>query len=105
MSGSNRVDALLRMLERNPEDARVHFGLAAEYEKLGRWEDAVSTLRRYLALADDEGNAWGRLAHALRELGREDEAREAWTRGVEVAVRHGHPSMAAGFEEILAGEE
>jgi E3 SUMO-protein ligase RanBP2 len=102
MSGANRLDALLRMLERNPDDVRVHFGLAAEYEKLGRWEDSVATLRRYLDLADDEGNAWGRLAHGLRQLGREEEAREAWTRGVDVALRHGHPSLAAEFEEILA---
>ncbi|HSJ10602.1 MAG TPA: tetratricopeptide repeat protein [Longimicrobiales bacterium] len=89
------------MLERSPDDARVHFGLALEYEKAGQWEEARARLSRYLELTEDEGNAWGRLGHALRQLGRIDEARAAYTRGIQVASRHGHPSMALEFEEIL----
>jgi E3 SUMO-protein ligase RanBP2 len=96
-----RIDALRRMVERNPGDTRARFGLAAEYERLGRWEEVVRELEGYLARAEDEGNAWGRLGHALLELGRTDEARAAYQRGIEVAQRHGHPSMAAEFEETL----
>jgi len=96
-----RIDALRRMVESRPEDARARFGLAAEYERLGRWEEAVRELEAYLAIADDEGNAWGRLGRALRELGRDEDARAAYRRGIEAAQRHGHPSMAAEFEEIL----
>lgn len=97
----NRIETLRRMLERNPEDARIRFGLAAEYEKAGRWGDAAAELTRYLAATDDEGNAYGRLGHALLELGRTEEARAAYQRGIEAANRHGHPSMAAEFEETL----
>jgi E3 SUMO-protein ligase RanBP2 len=100
MSG-DRIAALRRMLERNPSDDRIRFGLAAEYEKAGDWEHAAETLRRYLESADDEGNAWGRLGRALRELDRDADARAAYERGVIEANRHGHPSMAAEFEEIL----
>lgn len=96
-----RIDALRRMVERNPNDPRLRFALALEYEKLGRWEQVVEELREYLALADDEGNAWGRLGHALRQLGRDSEAKEAYRKGIQAARRHGHPSMAAMFEEIL----
>ena len=96
-----RIDALRRMVERNPGDARARFGLAAEYERLGRWEDVVRELEAYLGRADDEGNAWGRLGHALRELGRTEDARAAYERGIAEAGRHGHPSMAAEFEETL----
>jgi Flp pilus assembly protein TadD len=98
---TDRIAALLRMLERNPDDSRVRFGLAAEYEKAGDWENAVEALRRYLDSADDEGNAWGRLGRALRELGLEADARAAYERGVAEANGHGHPGMAAEFEEIL----
>ncbi|HSJ06422.1 MAG TPA: tetratricopeptide repeat protein [Longimicrobiales bacterium] len=100
---SDRIAALRRMLEKNPADNRVRFGLAAEYEKMGDWQAAADELARYLEATDDEGNAWGRLGHALRELGREDDARDAYRRGIEAASRHGHPTMAAEFEEILAG--
>jgi Flp pilus assembly protein TadD len=96
-----RIAALHRMVELSPNDARLRFGLALEYEKLERWEQVASELREYLALADDQGNAWGRLGRALRELGREGEARESYRRGIDVANRHGHPGMAAEFEEIL----
>lgn len=96
-----RIDALRKMLERSPNDPRLRFGLAAEYERLGRWELVVDELREYLALTDDEGNAWGRLGNALRRLGRDAEAKDAYRRGIAAAQRHGHPSMAAEYEEIL----
>jgi Flp pilus assembly protein TadD len=89
------------MLERNPADARLRFGLAAEYERLGEWEHAAEELRAYLEATEDEGNAWGRLGRALRQLGREEEARAAYRTGIEAARRNGHPSMAAEFEETL----
>ncbi|MBX6362655.1 MAG: hypothetical protein IRZ00_02195 [Gemmatimonadetes bacterium] len=98
---SSRIDALRAMLERNPGDGRLRFALAVEYEKAGRWEAVVEELRQYLDGTDDQGNAWGRLGRALRELGRSAEAREAYERGAEAARRHGHPGMAAEFEEIL----
>jgi E3 SUMO-protein ligase RanBP2 len=96
-----RIDALRRMVERKPDDPRARFGLAAEYERLGRWEEAVRELEAYLAIAQDEGNAWGRLGRALGKLGRDEDARAAYRRGIEEAQRHGHPSMAAEFEETL----
>jgi Flp pilus assembly protein TadD len=99
---NDRIAALEKMLAANPGDTRIRFGLAAEYEKVGRWEEAASHLHSYLEAADDEGNAWGRLGHALRQLGRGEEARAAYLRGIDVATRHGHPTMAMEFEEILA---
>ena len=96
-----RIDNLQRMLEKHPDDPRLRFGLALEYEKAERWEDVIDNLRRYLELTEDEGNAWGRLGVALRRLGRDEEAREAYRKGIEAAHRHGHPTMAGEFEETL----
>jgi len=99
---ASRVESLLAMRERNPGDLRVLFALALEYEKAGRWSDVVDVLTEYLAAADDQGNAWGRLGSALLRLGWTGQARDAWRRGIEAATRHGHPGMAAEFEEHLA---
>ena len=98
---SARIDALERMLRSRPDDARLRFGLALEYEKAGRSEDAVRALQDYLARAEDEGNAWGRLGALLKSLGRDEEARSAYQRGAEQAMKHGHPSMAAELEAAL----
>ena len=102
MSDDTRIDALKRMLERNPDDTRARFGLAAEYERAGRWQDVARELRAYLSSAEDEGNAWGRLGRALRELGDDAGAADAYRTGIEAARRHGHPTMAAEFEDELA---
>lgn len=96
-----RIENLKRMLQSRPQDQRARFGLALEYEKLGAWEEVVALLQDYLADADDEGNAYGRLAQALRQLGRTEEARDAYRTGIAAALRHGHPTMAAEFEEEL----
>jgi len=98
---TDRIAALERMLQAHPDDPRLRFGLALEYVKAGRREEGVRELRAYLAASEDEGNGWGRLGSLLREDGADDEAREAYRRGIESAYRHGHPTMAAEFEEIL----
>ena len=101
MAEDPRIEALVKMAEAHPRDSRPRFGLAMEYEKAERWEDAVRALREYLSLADDEGNAHGRLGKALRALGRDQEAKAAYRDGIEAATRHSHPTMVAEFEEVL----
>lgn len=96
-----RIESLRRLATERPDDPRPHFGLALEFERAERWEDTVDELRHYLERSDDEGNAYGRLGRALRELGRDAEAQEAYQRGVEAAYRHGHPTMAQEFEDVL----
>ena len=98
---TDRIDALTRMLESRPHDGRLRFGLALEYLREERWGEAAEALQAYLADTDDEGNAWGRLGEALRRLGRSDEAKEAYRRGIEAAERHGHPTMAQEFRDVL----
>jgi Flp pilus assembly protein TadD len=100
---NDRARALERMLESRPDDPRLLFGLALEQLKAKQLVEAVHTLQRYLARTEDEGNAWGRLGDALRELGREDEARDAFQSGIQAAERHGHPSMAEELREKLQG--
>lgn len=100
----SRASTLRALLERRPDDARLRFGLAVELLREGLLEEGVRELRTYLGSTDDEGNAWGRLGAALRELGREDEARDAYRAGIEAATRHAHPTMAAELrEELEAG--
>ncbi|HSJ13091.1 MAG TPA: hypothetical protein VK939_01675 [Longimicrobiales bacterium] len=98
---NDRIDSLNRMLERSPGDVRARLGLAMEYEKLARWHDVARELQLYLAASEDQGNAWGRLGHALIQIGDTDAARAAYRNGIEAAARHGHPSMAAEFQETL----
>ena len=92
------------MLESDPENSAVLFGLAKELEKEGRFAEVVETLTEYLQRADDEGNAYGMLANAYLKTGNRDAARRAYERGAEVALAHGHPSMAQDYKFFIESE-
>lgn len=92
------------MLESDPENSAVLFGLAKEYEKEGRFGEVVETLTEYLQRADDEGNAYGMLAKAHLRTGNRGAARRAYEKGVEVALAHGHPSMAQDYKFFIESE-
>jgi predicted Zn-dependent protease len=68
------------------------------------YEEAISALGDYLQRADDEGAAFGMLARALERVGKREEAREAYQRGIEAARLHGHPSMAEDYRMTLAAD-
>ena len=92
------------MLASDPSNTLVLFGLAKEYEKAGNEAKLIDTLERYLAAADDEGNAYGMLARAYERTRESDKAREAYQRGIEAAMAHGHPGMAEEYRTFLESE-
>ncbi len=92
------------MLAGDPDNAAVLFGLAKEYEKEGRFGEVVETLTEYIQRADDEGNAYGMLANAYLKTGNRDAARKAYEKGAEVALAHGHPSMAQDYKFFIESE-
>jgi predicted Zn-dependent protease len=96
-----RIEIFRQMLATDPANTMVRFGLANEYLKLEQWADAATELQTYLSQADDQGNAYGKLAQALERLGRTDEARTAYQQGIAAATKHGHPSMAGDFQMAL----
>ena len=97
----NRIEVFEQMLESDPSNAMVMFGLAKEYEKLGRHDDVIRVLEDYLSKADDEGNAYGTLANAYLLSGDREKAIETYKRGIDVSMAHGHPSMANEYRMTL----
>ena len=98
MTAPNRLDAMRAMVARAPDNLLARFGLANELLKAGAWSEAAEHLERYLAGYDDEGNGWGRLAEAYAHVGRTDDARAAYDRGIAASHRFGHGGMAAELE-------
>ena len=80
------------MLAGDPANTAVLFGLAKEYEKAGDDAKLIETIERYLAAADDEGNAYGMLAAAYRRTKQIDKARTAYQRA---SKRHRHTVIQA----------
>jgi predicted Zn-dependent protease len=98
---TDRIDTFRRMVAQDPSNVLAKYGLANEALKAGLYDEAREQLVAYLAIYDDEGNGYGRLAEALTRLGRTDDAREALRKGIAAAMRFGHTGMATELEERL----
>ncbi|MGB5013678.1 MAG: tetratricopeptide repeat protein [Pyrinomonadaceae bacterium] len=97
----NRIEVFRQMLDADPDNTMVMFGLAKEYEKLGQHQDVIDLLENYLAKADDEGNAYGVLAQAYNQTGNREKAIDTYKKGIDVSITHGHPSMANEYRMTL----
>jgi predicted Zn-dependent protease len=98
---NNRIEVFEQMLEADPSNTMVMFGLAKEYEKLGDHQQVIRVLEDYLSKADDEGNAYGTLANAYAVSGDREKAVETYKKGIDVSMAHGHPSMANEYRMTL----
>ncbi len=98
---TSRIEIFKEMLASDPINSSILFGLAKEYEKAGQTGEMIDTLERYLAISDDEGNAFGMLARAYEKAGQRDKAKETYQRGIDAATAHGHPSMAEEYRSSL----
>jgi tetratricopeptide (TPR) repeat protein len=100
----DRINYFERMLADNPDNPTGLLALANEYQKAGRDEDEAAALERYLSVhQDDEGNAYARLGEVLARLGRKEEARAAYQRGIGQSEKHGHNGMAEDLRIALIG--
>jgi predicted Zn-dependent protease len=97
----NRIEVFTQMLEADPNNSMVLFGLANEYQKVEDWQKTIETLENYLTKADDEGAAYGMLAKTYERIGEREKARKAYEKGIEVSMAHGHPSMASDYRMTL----
>ena len=97
----NRIEVFKQMIEADPSNTMVLFGLANEYQKIGDWQNTIATLEDYLSKADDEGNAYGMLAKAYEQTGMREKAIETYKKGIEVSLAHGHPTMANDYRMTL----
>ena len=98
---TSRIEVFKQMLDADPDNTMVMFGLAKEYEKVGQHENVIAVLESYLAKADDEGNAYGTLAKAYELSGDQAKAIEIYQTGIDIAMAHGHPSMANEYKMTL----
>jgi len=100
---NSRIEYFERMLADDPNNPTGLLALANEYKKAGREEDEAAVLTKYTSAHEDEGNAYQRLGDVLARLGREDEAREAYGKGIGQAEKFGHSGMAEDLRTALVG--
>jgi tetratricopeptide (TPR) repeat protein len=104
---SGRLDKLLAMLDREPNDAFCLYGVAQEHAKQGRHDVALQWFDRALAADGDSAYAYFHKARSLQELARNEDAATTVRAGMQAALRskdsHAHAELAALLDEL--GEE
>jgi len=78
----NRIEILQQLLAQNPENTFVRYGLAMELVKSGELERAMHEFSSVLKTDPAYGAAYFHGGQTLEKLGRLDDARDYYRRGV-----------------------
>ena len=97
----SRMEMLQEFVREQPNDSFAHYGLALEYAKAGRQDDALALFQKLLSFNPDYAAAYYQAGVLLGRLGRVDEARSMFQRGIEVAGRHGDFHTRSELEQAL----
>ena len=89
------------MLEKEPNDVFLNFGLAMEYVKAGHHDEALTQFDRILALDSTYTAAHYHKGNTLIGMGRTDEARQVLTSGVTAARANGDAHTENELQVLL----
>jgi tetratricopeptide (TPR) repeat protein len=79
----SRIDLLKTLLEQDPSSLLARYGLAMEYVNAGQFENAVAEFEKVLASNPGYSAAYFHGGQTLEKLGRLDDARLWYSRGVD----------------------
>ncbi len=96
---SDRLIKLLQLLERDPKDAFVLYGIAMEHKKAGDAQKAIEFFNRTLQTDGGYCYAYHQKGLVYESLGDVDSARKSYQDGIEAARKKGDAHAA---EEIAA---
>jgi Tfp pilus assembly protein PilF len=89
------------MLAQDPKNAFARYGLAMEYIRSGDQALAVEEFHALLADNPDYAAGYYHAGRTLESLGRIDDAREIYERGIEVTTRSGDSHTRSELQAAL----
>ena len=97
----SRIDALNGMLERDPDNSRFRYMLAMEHANAGDLETAVVQFNEILSRDSLYSAAYFHGGQTLEKLGRTNEARALYLRGIEATSRNGDTHTRSELQGAL----
>jgi Tfp pilus assembly protein PilF len=95
------IDNLEAMLAKGRDSALLRYGLGSAYLQQGQAEKAATHLEKALTHDPSYSAAWKLYGKALAELGRGEDARQAFGQGIQVAERRGDVQAAKEMRVFL----
>ncbi len=99
---SSRIEALRSILEASPDNCFVRYGLAQEYVKGGDDIAALDEFARILEIDATYQAAYYHAGKAYQRLGRLNEARAVFERGVEASIANGNAHARSELQAAIA---
>ncbi len=99
---NGRVEILKSMVEQNPADAFGRYGLAMEYVNSGDLEAAVGQFQTLLQHNPNYAAGYFHGGQTLEKLGRVDEAKALYRKGIEVTTATGDGHTRSELEGALS---
>jgi len=96
-----RIEQFKKVLEMDPNDEVIRFGLGKLYAEAGKHEEAVGQLREVLRLKPEYSAAYLEMAKSLRAIQRTGEATAILVQGLEVAQRKGDLHVRNQIQALL----
>ena len=96
-----RLEMLKEMVAKSPADAFLRYGLATEYANAGELEQAVVEYQQLLAANPDYAAGYFHGGRTLERLGRLEDARAIYEKGIEVTTRTGDGHTRSELQAAL----
>jgi len=98
---TNRLDILKQMVAQDSNNTFARYGLAMEYAKSGQHQQAVDEFRILIEKDETYSAAYYHGGQALENLGRIEEARAIYEKGIEASTRKGDLHTRSEIEAAL----
>lgn len=98
---TNRLEILKQMVGQDPANTFARYGLAMEYANSGQLERAMAEFRSLVQQDEDYAAAYYHGGQILEKLGRVEEARSLYERGIEASTRKGDLHTRSEIEAAL----
>jgi tetratricopeptide (TPR) repeat protein len=98
---TNRLEILQQMVAQDPNNSFARYGLAMEYANSGALEKAVAEFENLVRNDADYSAAYFHGGQALEKLGRLEDARRMYEKGIEATTRKGDSHTRAEIEAAL----
>lgn len=98
---SNRMEVLKSMVAQDPSNSFARYGLAMEHVNVGSLGEAIREFETLLAANPNYVAAYFHGGQALEKLGRVDDARNIYRRGIEATTRTGDAHTRSEIEAAL----
>ena len=99
---SDRLDKLAKMLEREPNDTFLIYGLALEHKKLGNTDEALKLLDRVITLDPGYCYAYHQKGLTFESTGDNEAAKSAYRAGISAAKQKGDAHAQGEIEAALS---